>query len=161
MRFILIACLLYAGSLFSEEKAILEIRKYYQKTEQNLKTYTQAKIDYTHKKSHVDETDLLDEEIYFFSNKKEIVKIVGDIVFDCSGSVNELTYKNKELIFVYSYKWSGCNREGKSDESRYYFQNHKLIQWKVGEEEVAKLKWNQKEKELLKLSVFYLKQFPK
>ena len=109
MRFILIACLLYAGSLFSEEKAILEIRKYYQKTEQNLKTYTQAKIDYTHKKSHVDETDLLDEEIYFYSNKKEIVKIVGDIVFDCSGSVNELTYKNKELIFVYSYKWSGCN----------------------------------------------------
>jgi hypothetical protein len=161
LKIFILICLLFGGGIFSEERAIQEIRTYYNSIEKNLKNFKQAKVDYTHKKSHVDETDLLDEQIYFYLNKKGIVRVVGDMVFDCSGSVNELTYKEKKLIFVYSYNWSGCNREGKSDEARYYFQNQKLIQWKLGEEEISKSKWKEKEKGLLKLSAFYLQQFPK
>lgn len=147
--------------LFSEEKEILEIRKYDQAIQKDLNKLTQVKVDYTHKNSHVDETDLLSEQIYFYSKNSEIVRIIGDIVYDCSGSVNELTYKNKQLIFIYSYHWAGCNREGKQNEERFYFKNNKLISWLSSKENNSKSNWKKKETELLKLSNFYKKQFPK
>lgn len=152
---------LQSSNLFSEDKEILEIRKYYQSVQKDLNKFSQAKVDYTHKNSHVDETDLLSEQIYFYSKNKEIVRIVGDMVFDCSGTVNELTYKEKELIFIYSYQWMGCNREGKHSEERYYFKKDKLISWKSSKENNTKDKWKKKETELLKLSNFYQQQFPK
>lgn len=152
---------LQSSILFSEDKEILEIRKYYQSVQKDLNKLSQDKVDYTHKSSHVDETDLLSEQIYFYSKNKEIVRIVGDMVFDCSGNVNELTYNEKELIFIYTYQWAGCNREGKHSEERYYFKKNKLISWKSSQENNSKDKWKKKEIELLKLSNFYQKQFPK
>lgn len=157
---ILLLCLSFAGRVFAEDKEILEIRKYYKSIEAKLNNLNQSKIDFIHKNSHVDETDLLSETIYFYKDKNSIVKIVGDKVYDCSGSVNELTYKNKELIFIYSYNWMGCNREAVSREFRYYFQNKKLIRWQDGTEIIEKSKYSQKEKELLKLSHFYYTKSP-
>jgi len=159
-KIILLLCLFYVGRVYAEDREILEIRKYYKSVESNLKNLTQSKIDYIHKTSHVDETDLLSETIYFYKDKNQIVKIVGDKVFDCSGSVNELTYKNKDLLFIYTYDWMGCNREAVAKESRYYFKNKKLIRWLEGKEKIDNSKFPAKEKELLKLSNFYYLKSP-
>jgi hypothetical protein len=69
---------LQSSNLFSEDKEILEIRKYYQSVQKDLNKFSQAKVDYTHKNSHVDETDLLSEQIYFYSKNKETISKVLD-----------------------------------------------------------------------------------
>lgn len=159
LKFILILLtIIITGQLIAEDAAILEIREYYQKVQKQLKTLKQSKVDYTHKKNQDEETDLLEEEIYYYSDKKGVVRIVGDMVFDCSGKVNELTYKDKKLVFIYTYQWMGCNREGINSEIRYYFKDGKLIRWKEGNgEDSIKPVTKAKEAELLKLSEFYLK----
>ncbi len=139
-----------------DPKIITEIRNEYNFVQKNLNKYKQTKIRYKHN-SEKENQDFFEEDIYYYTYKNQIIQITGDLVGDCAGLVNELTYKNQKLIFIYSYNWVSCKREIKTDEDRYYFKNEKLIHW-IGKDEDEKNNiWNKKEKELLELSRFYKK----